>query len=230
MFKGVLFDLDDTLYDASLQLEMARMNAVKAMLEAGLPVDVEKAFKTLNEVVEEYGRHYPKHFDRMLERLGVKWDAKIIAAGVVAYRETSWAFLKPYPDTIPTLLTLRDHGYRIGLVSGGDPVKQWQKLIKINVHHLLHGVVMTRELGRDRIDENILLAALEDLKLKPGEAILVGGGASGGIAEANVLGMTTVRLRRKPHQEEKGEAAPTHEIDRLSDLLKIIKSNLSENL
>lgn len=223
MFKGVLFDLDDTLYDASLQLEMARMSAVKAMLEAGLPVDVEKAFDTLNEIVEEYGRYYPKHFDRMLERLGLKWDAKIIAAGVVAYRETSWAFLKPYPDTIPTLLRLRDRGYRIGLVSGGDPVKQWQKLIKINVHHLLHSVVMTRELGKERIDENILRTALEDLKLKPSEAILVGGGVSGGIAEANALGMTTVRLRNKPLPSGVKEAAPTHEIDRLSDLLKIVK-------
>lgn len=223
MFKGVIFDLDDTLYDASLQLEMARMNAIKAMVEAGLPVDIEKAFKTLNEIVEEYGRYYPKHFDRMLERLGLKWDAKIIAAGVVAYRETSWAFLKPYPDTIPTLLSLRDRGYRIGLVSGGDPVKQWQKLIKMHVHHLFHSVMMAGELGKDRVDEKILKNILEGLGLNPSEAVFVGGGVSGGIAEANALGMTTVRLRRKPPLTEVGEATPTHEIDRLVNLLKIIK-------
>lgn len=223
MFRGVIFDLDDTLYDASLQVEMARMNAIKAMVEAGLPVDIEKAFKTLNEIVEEYGRYYPKHFDRMLERLGLKWDAKIIAAGVVAYRETSWAFLKPYPDTIPTLLSLRDRGYRIGLVSGGDPVKQWQKLIKIHAHHLIHSVVMAGELGKDRIDESTLKNVLESLKLNPSEAVFVGSGVLGGVAEANALGMTTVRLRMKPLPSEVGEAAPTHEIDRLLDLLKIVK-------
>ena len=89
--KCVLFDIDDTLYDTSLQMSMARLNAIKAMSEAGLPTDIETAYRVLEDIVKEFGRHYNKHFDMLLERLGLKWDPRVIAAGVAAYRETSSA-------------------------------------------------------------------------------------------------------------------------------------------
>jgi putative hydrolase of the HAD superfamily len=222
MIKSIIFNIDDTLYDSSFQLEMARMNAVKAMIESGLPVDVERAFRTINDIVEKYGRYYSKHFDRMLEQLGLRWDPRIIAAGVVAYRETSWAFLKPFPDTIPTLLNLRDRGYKLGVISNGDPVKQWQKLIKIGIHHLFHKVLLTREHGKDNIDEEVFQFILGELDLHPEEGALVSSTYSCGILEAKSLGMVTIFLRRKPSLDKIADFKPTYEIDRLSEILNIL--------
>lgn len=51
-----------------------------------------------------------RHFDRLLERLGLKWNPEVIAAGVVAYRATSPVYLTPFPDTVPTLLRFKDSG------------------------------------------------------------------------------------------------------------------------
>jgi putative hydrolase of the HAD superfamily len=223
MIKSILFNIDDTLYDSSLQLEMARMNAVKAMIEAGLPVDIERAFNTLSDIVKKYGRYYSKHFDGMLEHLGLKSDPRIIAAGVVAYRETSLVFLKPFPDTIPTLLNLRDNGYRLGIISDGDPVKQWQKLIKIGVHHLFHHVSIARQHGKDMVDDELLEFSLKELNVKPEEAALVSSTISCGISEAKSLGMVTICIRRKPISEIPEKITPTYEIDRISEILKIFK-------
>jgi len=83
--------------------------------------------RTLEEIVNEYGSDYTKHFDELLTRLGLKRNPRVIASGVIAYRETSNAYLKPYPDTIPILLSLRDRAYKIAVVSAGRAVKQWQK-------------------------------------------------------------------------------------------------------
>ena len=115
--KTILFNIDDVLYDSSHQMSTARLNAVKAMIDTGLPSDIETSYLVLEKIVEEHGQYYSRHFDELLEHLGLKWDPRIIASGVIAYRETSAAYLKPYPDTVPSLLLLREQGYRLGVVA-----------------------------------------------------------------------------------------------------------------
>ncbi|MDH5460843.1 MAG: HAD family hydrolase, partial [Candidatus Bathyarchaeota archaeon] len=149
--RCVVFDIDDTLYDASFQMSTARLSAIKAMIEAGLPTNIEVAYRVLEEIVKEFGRHYNRHYDKLLERLGLEWNPRVIAAGVIAYRETSSAYLKPYPDTISVLLKLRESGYRLGVVSEGRSVKQWQKLIQLGIQHLFHRVVISEEIRENTV-------------------------------------------------------------------------------
>jgi putative hydrolase of the HAD superfamily len=72
----------------------------------------------------------------LLERLGLKWNPRVIAAGAVACRVTRPIYLAPYPDTVPMLLKLRDAGYKLGVASKGRAVKQWQKLIQLGLEHI----------------------------------------------------------------------------------------------
>ena len=123
--KAIIFAIDDVLYDAFLQKSNARLSAVKAMIEAGLPVDVETGYRKLEEIVKELGPNNNRHFDSLLEKLGLKWDPAVVAAGVVAYRNANPVFLKPYPDTVPTLLRLREMGLKLGVASSGRSVKEW---------------------------------------------------------------------------------------------------------
>ena len=54
--KAVIFDLDDTLYDCTGMLVGAsRRRAARAMVDAGLPMTVEEAYKLQNTVAEKYG-------------------------------------------------------------------------------------------------------------------------------------------------------------------------------
>ena len=194
--KAILFDIEDTLYDASYQMRMTRLNAIRAMIEAGLPVDLEMGYKVLEEIVDEYGPHYSRHFDRMLERLGLKWNPRVIAAGVVAYRETSQAYLKPFPDTIPTLIRLRDLGYKLGVVSEGLAVKQWQKLIKLGIHHFFHSVVISEAVGAEKINVEMFKIALKELNVKPDEAIYVSSNLDKGILPVSYTHLTLPTTER----------------------------------
>ncbi|MEM3072525.1 MAG: HAD family hydrolase, partial [Candidatus Bathyarchaeia archaeon] len=169
--KAVIFNIDNVLYDARFQKDAARISALRAMVEAGLPIDVENGFRVLNEVVKEYGSDYQMHFDEMLKRLGLKWNPRVIAAGVVAYRETSRAYLTPYPDTVPTIVKLRDMGLKIGVISSGNPVKQWQKLINLGVQHLCHVVTLSGEHGKNTVDEELFNLLLDQVGLKPRECL-----------------------------------------------------------
>jgi len=224
--RYILFDIDDTLYDSTLQMSTARMNAIRAMTQTGLPTEVETTYKVLEKIVEKYGPHYSRHFDELLERLGLKWDPRVIASGVIAYRETSAAYLKPYPDTVPTLLKLRDKGYRLGVVSEGRAVKQWQKLVQLGVQHIPHLVIISEELGLEALDSSLFKAVLERIDAQPRETIFVGSKLEPDIASANGLGVITVRIRKGKNRietPERDEATPKYEIDRLSEIFDVIK-------
>ncbi|MFH1789156.1 MAG: haloacid dehalogenase, partial [Candidatus Altiarchaeota archaeon] len=83
--KAVLFDIDNTLYDTKTLALNSRKNAVKAMVEAGLDVDVDEALKKLSKIVKKHGPNYDHHYDRLLEEYCIKYNPRIIAAAVVAY-------------------------------------------------------------------------------------------------------------------------------------------------
>ncbi len=225
--KCLIFDIEDTLYDSSLQMRMTRLNAVRAMIEAGLPIDLETGYKTLEEIVSQYGPHYTKHFDSLLERLGLRWNPAVIAAGVVAYRETSDVYLKPFPDTIPTLVKLRDQKYKLGVVSDGRSVKQWQKLIQLGVHHLFHSVVITEDLKATNLGVKQFMKCLKDLGVKSQESVYVSSRPNKEIQCANEAGIVTVRIRQGDSAMEElksPKAKAKYEISCLSEILEILKA------
>jgi putative hydrolase of the HAD superfamily len=222
--KGIVFGVDDVLYDYSLHTSNARLNAVKAMIDAGLPVDVETSYRKLEEVIAEVGPDDPRHYDKLLERLGLDWNPSVVAAGVVAYRQTSRGYLRPYPDTVPTLLKLRDMGVKIGCASAGRSVKRWQQLISLGLQHIFHTVVISEDLGIQEFNKAVLEHAVKNLGTTPSETVFVGAHPDTEIKAANELDVISVRIKRGDSKREKTtENQPKYEIDTLSELLKLIE-------
>ncbi len=226
--ESLIFAVDDVLYDATQQLSAARMSAVRAMREAGLPVDVETAYRALDEIVRETGPDDTRHFDRLLERLGLQWNPSVIAAGVVAYRATGPVYLRPFSDTVPTLLKLRDDGHKLGVASKGRAVKQWQKLIQLGLGHMFHAVTISEETGSEELNTATLFRALEKLSVKPERAMFIGCDLTHEIAIANSAKMTTVRIKTgatRTSNPRTPEEKPSFEIGKLSDILEILRQS-----
>jgi len=206
-------------------MRMARLNAIRAMNEAGLPIDLEIGYKILEEIVKDYGPHYTKHFDKLLERLGLKWNPRVIAAGVIAYRETSQVYLKPFSDTVPILIKLRDLGYKLGVIAEGRSVKEWQKLIQLGVDHIFHLVLISEDLGTEDLSVDQFFEGTRRLNAKPEEALYISSKPNRGILCANKAGLVTVRLRRGDsfvEEPKEPEAKAKYTIDRLSEILGIL--------
>ncbi|MEM2110688.1 MAG: HAD family hydrolase [Candidatus Bathyarchaeia archaeon] len=223
--RCVIFNIEDVLYDSAVYMSTVRINAVRAMIEDGLPTDIETTYRVLEEIVKEYGPDYPKHFNELLKRLGLKWNPRVIASGVIAYRETSMSNLKPYPDTIPTLLKLRDRGYKLAVISQGPAVKQWQKLIQLGLRHIFHLVIISEELGLETLGPSLFEAVLDRLNIQPKEAVFIGNQIDPDIISANRTGVFSVRIRKGQYVAEslKEEATPKFEINRLSDIFNVIE-------
>jgi putative hydrolase of the HAD superfamily len=224
MIKAVLFDIDNVLYDTTSQVMLARRNAVEAMIEAGLGMSVEEATEKLEAVVKRHGPNFDRHFDVLIGESREK--ARIVAAGVVAYHNTKIAHLKPYPDTVSTLLKLKNSGYKIGVITDGLAIKQWEKLIRLGLQHFFDAVVVSQEVGFEKPDVRVYEAAYKKLGVEPGECLYVGDRLDTDITGANRAGMQSVRIMRGRYKDQapKGlQERPGFEIQRMEELLRILK-------
>ncbi len=223
--KAVFFDVDDTLYDSTLQAESARKNAIKAMIEAGLNLSEEEAMKSLKRIVKKFGSNYSGHFNELLKESGHDNNPHIIAAGLVAYHNTKLTYLVPFRDTVPTLLSLRDRNYKLGAITNGLAVKQWEKLIRLGVQHVFDVVIISEETGLEKPDSEIFRLALKKMGCKPREAAMLGDRIDRDIAGANKAGMLTIQLLkgRRKNLPKKPEEEPDYIVSDLRDILDILE-------
>jgi len=226
MIKAVLFDIDNVLYNSSYQVEMARRAAVEAMIKvANWNITVEEGMEKLEEIVKRYGSNFNKHYDMLM---GNRKDKhKVVAAGIVAYHNTKRVYLKPYDDTIPTLTRLKSSGYKIGVITDGLSVKQWEKLVRLGLQDMFDVVLVSEEAGVEKPDPLIFEKACEELEVLCEDCVYVGDRLDTDIIGANKAGMTSVRLLRGKYKDLKPQGLqerPDFEIKRMEELLEILKN------
>ncbi|MHA2245740.1 MAG: TIGR02253 family HAD-type hydrolase [Candidatus Hodarchaeales archaeon] len=203
IIKAIAFDIDGTLLNTKLLVERSRLNAIKAMIEAGLHIsDVSEAYMKLLNIIQKYGPNYNHHFERFLEELSVEVNPKLIAAAIVAYHDTKRAYLKPDPDVLPTLIKLKTFGIKLAIISNGLSVKQWEKLIRLGIHHFFDTVIISEEVGVEKPNQKIFQTALEKMRLKPNEMIYIGDNIETDIIGANSVGIISVKLDREDSRDE----------------------------
>lgn len=222
--KGLFFDIDDTLYDSTKLATLARKNSIRAMIDAGLPEKDElKVFEVLERVIERFGSNYSKHYDELVKEIGGRWNPKIIASGVVAYEHTKVGYLKPFPKVVPTLLEMKKK-YKLGILSNGLAIKQWEKLIGLGVHHFFDIVVTSEEEEFEKPDVRIFRHATEKMGLKPDDCIMVGDRLDSDIVGAYESGMHTVLIQKKKlRKTTTKDVNPEFEIEDISELLGILE-------
>lgn len=227
--RAVLFDLDDTLYDSSRLSSLARRAAVEAMVEAGLPASTEAGLETLHEIVRERGSNHGRHFNVLVQRLVGRDSPRIVAAGIVAYHNTKHAYLRPFPDTVTTLLALRDAGCKLGVVTNGLSVKQWEKLIRMGLQHIFHVVIVSETLGVEKPAQETYVAACDAMGVTADECWFVGNDPVRDVGGAVDAGMFAVFMRHGRYADVilDEDLAGTPEIVALAELLHLYEGALA---
>ncbi len=224
MIKALLFDIDDTLYDSTMLAEMARRNSVKAMIDSGLPFkDEQELYEKLLHIIKTFGSNYPRHYDELLRYLNIPWNPKIIAAGIVAYEHTKFGYLKPFPGVIPSLIRFRKK-FRLGVVSNGIAIKQWEKLIALGLSHFFDVFVTSGEAGVEKPSVEIFTLTAEKFGLDPQECVMIGNKLDVDITGAGNAGMETIWFRREENAYLKHEGkGPDYIIESFFELIPLIE-------
>jgi putative hydrolase of the HAD superfamily len=231
--KAVLFDIDDTLYSTTAFARSARRNAVQAMVQTGIRLGEEEVANELDEVIREFGSNFEHHYDKLLMRLPHEaWaganPAMIVAAGVVAYHDTKFQELQPFPDVKPLLSGLRGAGVRTGIVTHGWTVKQAEKLIRLRILPYLdpEAIFISDQVGISKPNPKLYSLALRSMKLPASEVMYVGDSLSHDIAPPKSLGMVAVWTRRaaKPDQDIE-QIVPHHVVEDFRDLARVLRDD-----
>ena len=221
MIKGIIFDLDNTLVDFTRFKENSIRSAIESMIDAGLKIDPETAYKKIFQIYEEKGWEYQKVFDDFLFEVMGYIDYKILASGIVAYRRAKEGSLVLYPNVTRTLLNLVKKGIKLAVVSDAPALQVWTRLVQMNLHHIFDVVITFDDTGKRKPDPEPFLKALEKLNLKPNEVIMVGDWAERDIVGAKKVGIKTI-FAKYGNTFGTINSGADWEIDDIEEIVKIV--------
>ncbi|MCL2001415.1 MAG: HAD-IA family hydrolase [Planctomycetes bacterium] len=230
--KALFFDVDDTIYSSTDFAAYARQQAVQAMIRTGLKVDEETLMRELDEVIAEFGSNDEGHFDKLLRRLPPETIPGggrlfIIGAGIIAYHQCKFHNFSPYEDALEVMRRLHDKGLVLGIISAGIPVKQVEKIIRLNLLPLIdfNHIFITEAVGIAKNNTKIYAHACRSVGAPPQACGYVGDNPLVDIDIPHRIGMRTFFCRRGGKYENvPGMVPPDHVIQNFWDLLDAVES------
>ena len=195
MIKAIIFDLDNTLLDFVKMKQFAVKAAITAMIEAGLDVDEEKAYKDIFDLYVEKGWENQQVFDDYLNQTLGKVSNKILAAGIVSYRRAREATLLVYPNVNKTLIELIKMGIKLSVVSDAPSREAWMRLYYLNLHHVFDPVLTFDDTGVRKPSPKPFEMALDIIQAKPDEVLMIGDWPERDVVGAKQIGMKTIFAR-----------------------------------
>ncbi|MDA0987009.1 MAG: TIGR02253 family HAD-type hydrolase [Bacteroidetes bacterium] len=222
MIKAVVFDLDNTLVDFMKMKKESISAAINAMIDAGLDLTFEEVQSRINHIYKEKGIEFQNVFDELLFNKFKKVDYKILSAGVIAYRREREASLVLYRHVYSTLMWLVKNGIKLAVVSDAPSREAWLRLTYLKLHQIFDTVVTFDDTGKRKPHPAPFKKALDGLKVKPQEALMIGDWAERDVVGASKVGMKTIFAR---YGDTFGtiESHADYEVNDIIELIEIVK-------
>jgi len=193
MLKAILFDLDNTLLDFSGFKRESALAAAKAIHQAGVKETERKLYGRIYEIYDSKGIEYQNTFQELLAgyELGANLHEHAKQAAIIAYEKKKYSLLKPQAKVCRTLNALRNHYFKLGIVTDAPRDKAWQRLVLAGLDHYFDPVVTFSDTGEHKPSVKPFKKALSILKLNPDEVLFVGDNYERDIAGAHSVGLKT---------------------------------------
>ncbi|MDE2800817.1 MAG: HAD hydrolase-like protein [Gemmatimonadota bacterium] len=223
--RGIIFDLDDTLFDCTGQLtQPARRRAAQILASAHPALSIKTGYRQQVLLSQTHGS------SEAIRILGAQYNIppSIVEQALNAYNPSTVETITLFPDVIPTLTTLVQRGYQLALVTSGNPDRQREKVRLLGLCNYFSEGNNTLILHDDRKSsdkESSLIQAAKALSLPHAHILCVGDKLTDEIATAKTLGMATLRMRQGRQKNRKPQNPPEQpdiEIDRISQLLPLL--------
>ncbi len=223
--RGIIFDLDDTLFDCTGQLtQPARRRAAQILASAHPDLSVETGYQQQVLLSQTHGS------SGAIRALGTQYNVPpdIVEKALNAYNPRGVEAITSFPDVPPTLAALVQRSYQLTLVTSGNPDRQREKVRLLDLCGYFSEADNTLILHDDRKNsdkESSLTQAAKALSLPYTQILCIGDKLTDEIATAKTLGMTTVHMRHGRQKNRKPQTCaeqPDIEIDRISQLLSLL--------
>lgn len=216
MYRAILFDLDDTLYDLRSYWGDRLRLALEHVLPSYPHLDLDALVRmALSE------RVYIAQWPDFLRRQGVA-DEPLIAAALEIFGGTWFDQMVLYEDAPRTLEALRP-SYRLGLITNGPSAIQRRKIERFGLANYLDVLIVSGEVGVAKPDPAIFALALAQLGVGPDAALFVGDSPEHDLRGAAAAGMACVWMNPWREPLSAVLTPPLATIERLSELLGLLE-------
>jgi putative hydrolase of the HAD superfamily len=203
-FKGILFDVGDTLITADPPVHEVALT-MSSQFFPGLATSL--LLSALAAARAFFNKYYVNYSSQEEDRL----LADMAQAMRTALRETAdvdidfLPFVKrvrdsiryrPFPDVLPTLRSLLERGKTLAVVSNWDPALS-TLLAELGLAEFFTFILPSAEIGVEKPDGRIFKLALQRLGLRPQEAVHIGDKYEADVVGARAVGITPILLDRK---------------------------------
>ncbi len=215
MTKAVFFDFYNTLATHQPPRERVYADICKELL--GIDVELKRLFTSLSEadiyMRQETSRlpmdkrseqqkldFYIEYVTRILKGAGANINRDTAVRIIPGLQKRRWE-LKVCDDTVPALEQLKRHGLIIGLIS--NVIQDMDSTFtRLGLQPYLDIKVTSGEVGCDKPEPEIFLAALKKADVLPGETVYVGDQYEIDVVGARAVGMQAVLIDRNDYFPE----------------------------
>ena len=219
-FNIILFDFGSTLIYSKDPwppiYEQADRALVQVFQQAGVPLKI-KAFS--GEVETFLDSYYAKRgtgpiekttfsaLQELLQQQGFQDNpASMVRAALDAMYSITQQNWYLETDAIPTLKTLREHGYRLGMISNTSDDKNVQQLVdRWELRPFFETIVTSAGCGFRKPDKRIFRLALDHFGVPPEQVAMVGDSLEADILGANQMGIYSIWITRRVSLPDEGD-------------------------
>lgn len=247
MFKAILLDLDDTIYDYKPVHSLA-LGSVLAELNKEYP---EKELHELHKLYESCQRMHQSMtkctavshnklltFKKMLEILSIKDSITSEKINPLKMLENYWnvfySHMKVNSYVTEFLKSCKTYGMKICVLTDFMYENQVEKLERLGLTDLIDLTITSEEVGADKPDPKIFLYALNVLSLRPDEVCMIGDSYEKDIQGALNLGIyayqlsNTLEMQKTPIIYEKTGYSTFHSFYDLNEHFTSIFESITE--
>ncbi len=216
IYRAILFDLDDTLYDLRSYWRGRLHEAIHAVL-ARYPHFNRDAL--VHQAITE--KVYIDRLPAFLRGQGVD-DESLIASAHALFGHDWFGRLVLFDDAIQTLEALRPR-FKLGLVTNGPSRTQRPKIEQFQLVDYLDLLIVSEEVGVAKPDPAIFAIALDQLGVVPSEALFVGDSPEFDLHGAAAAGMPFIWMNPRGEVLPADVVQPVAVIERLTELLPLLE-------
>lgn len=225
MIRGIVFDLDHTLFDRYGTLR-AVLPEMYSRLRDRIPAEL-----SLNDFIVGFIAQEKKHIYH-------GWNytcEKLIEQGVFlsgTKGEDVWRCLADYcwpiaavrfPFTEPTLKKLKQMGYTLGIITNGEHYYQVAKLELLNFSHYFDEIIISGDIGVQKPDPEPFNEMSRRLNIPPNELLYVGDNPLNDVQGSRNAGYIPVWVKTTGNWEFEDIERCEYEIDTVAELPELVE-------
>lgn len=240
MIRAILFDLGNTLLEAEARPFRELFQDAAALLHASLTArqvdlpdaerfvgEFEDVFSALEDRAGEANSSVVRRsVTTLLERYGVNLSSEELREALYPFYEAMSQQVVEYPDTLRSLVELKQSGMRLGIVANTIWPKEFhlRDLARVELLSLIDVLVFSSDVGIEKPSPEIFQRALDLLEVEAEEAVFVGDSVAEDIAGAQAAGIRAIQKFHPRAAKNNGPVRPDGHVEALNQLPALLET------